>query len=109
MQLDNSNLDKLNKCVENKENLFNANSDEELSYYLKYEKYIADLKGISENYQNTSNVKRVCKQPELHKYSGHNGSKGLLVFIARRQSLHEGKEMFGCPGTKIVIPSFQCV
>lgn len=54
LELDNSNLDKLNKCVENKENLFNANSDEELSYYLKYEKYIADLKGISENYQNTS-------------------------------------------------------
>ncbi len=54
LELDNSNLDKLNKCVENKENLFNANSDKELSYYLKYEKYIADLKGISENYQNTS-------------------------------------------------------
>lgn len=35
--------------------------------------------------------------------------KGGSVFIARRQSLHEGKEMFRLTGTKIFIPRFQCV
>lgn len=35
--------------------------------------------------------------------------KGESVFIARRQSLHEGKEMFRLTGTKILIPRFQSV
>lgn len=35
--------------------------------------------------------------------------KGGSVFIARWQSLHEGKEMFRLTGTKIFIPRFQCV
>ena len=35
--------------------------------------------------------------------------KFVAISIARRQSLHEGKEMFRLTGTKIFIPRFQCV
>lgn len=54
IETENVNLKRLEESIIEGENLFDKNSSDELSYYLKYEKYISDIQGISEQYRNTS-------------------------------------------------------
>ncbi len=54
IETENLNLKKLEESILSKENLFDMGNPDESAYYLKYEKYISDLKSLSEQYRNTS-------------------------------------------------------
>ena len=54
IETDNANLKKLDESIKSGANLFDGNAPEEAAYYLKYEKYVSDLKSLSEQYKNTA-------------------------------------------------------
>lgn len=54
IETENINLKRLEESISNGENFFDKSNSDELAYYLKYEKYISDLQGLSEQYKNTS-------------------------------------------------------
>ena len=51
--IENQSLKKLEESIINGENLLDNSDPDESAYYIKYEKYVSDLKSISEQYKNS--------------------------------------------------------